>query len=115
MPLSITRRAGTGSLTIVGTVAGTRVRRRAQSDGITLAREEAAALEAEILRTEWHGERRGFRSLDEALVSLLALKVEGSWSSTALVERYCHLMPAGHEAAVRRFWGIAVTKEELVA
>lgn len=34
---------------------------------------------------------------------LLKLKVEGGWSSMALVERYAHLMPAGHELAIRRF------------
>jgi hypothetical protein len=37
---------------------------------------------------------------------LLALKADGGWSSVELVERYAHVMPAGHEAAIRRFWGI---------
>jgi integrase len=36
---------------------------------------------------------------------LLALKIEGAWSSVALVERYAHLLPAGHEAEIRRFLG----------
>ncbi|HKM74584.1 MAG TPA: site-specific integrase [Stellaceae bacterium] len=36
---------------------------------------------------------------------LLALKVEGGWSSVALVERYAHLLPQGHEAAIGRFLG----------
>jgi integrase len=71
MPLRIVRRKSTGALTIVGTVSGQRIRRRASSDDLTLAREEAAALEAEILRTAWHGERRGVRTFDEALVSYL--------------------------------------------
>jgi integrase len=71
MPLTIVKRKSTGALTISGTVAGQRVQRRAQSDSLALAREEAAALEAEMLRTEWHGERRGSRSFDEALVSYL--------------------------------------------
>lgn len=35
---------------------------------------------------------------------LLALKVEGAWSSVALVERYAHLLPAGHEPAIRAFY-----------
>lgn len=35
---------------------------------------------------------------------LLALKVEGGWSSVTLVERYAHLMPAGHEAGIEAFW-----------
>ncbi len=71
MPLRITRRPSTGSLTIVGTVSGQRIRRRAQSDDPRLAREEAAALEAEILRSAWHGERRGARSFAEAVISYL--------------------------------------------
>jgi integrase len=37
---------------------------------------------------------------------LLKLKIEGGWSSVELVERYAHLMPAGHEEAIRRFFGI---------
>jgi integrase len=37
---------------------------------------------------------------------LLRLKVEGGWSSTALVERYAHIMPVGHEDAIRRLWGL---------
>jgi integrase len=71
MPLRVIKRKSTGALTISGTVAGQRIQRRAQSDKLALAREEAAAIEAEILRTEWHGERRGARSFDEALVSYL--------------------------------------------
>ncbi|MGE0418565.1 MAG: tyrosine-type recombinase/integrase [Acetobacteraceae bacterium] len=38
---------------------------------------------------------------------LLRLKVDGGWSSVALVERYAHIMPAGHEADIRRVWGEA--------
>ena len=36
---------------------------------------------------------------------LLALKIEGGWSAVALVERYAHLLPVGHEAGIRRFLG----------
>jgi integrase len=36
---------------------------------------------------------------------LLALKQEGGWSSVALVERHAHLLPAGYDAAIRRFLG----------
>jgi integrase len=36
---------------------------------------------------------------------LLALKHEGGWSSITLVERYAHLLPAGHDEAIRRFLG----------
>lgn len=35
---------------------------------------------------------------------LLALKVEGGWSSIKLVERYAHLLPTGHVAEIRHFW-----------
>jgi integrase len=71
MPLAVTRRASTGALTISGTVAGQRIRRRAQSNNPKLAVEEAAALEAEILRVQWHGERRGARTFAEAVTSYL--------------------------------------------
>lgn len=37
---------------------------------------------------------------------LLLLKTEGGWSSTSLVERYAHLMPAGYEEAIRAVWGV---------
>lgn len=69
--LKVERRKDTGTLTIVGTVAGIRIRKRAQSDNVKLAREEAATLEANILRGEWHGERRGSRSFGEAALSYL--------------------------------------------
>lgn len=36
---------------------------------------------------------------------LLALKVAGGWSSVELVERYAHLLPAGHEDGIRHFLG----------
>src|SRR5215510_5896545 len=71
MPLKVVRRPDTSSLTITGTVAGQRIRRRAQSDDFKLATEEAAALEAELLRTAWHGERRGSRTFAEAALSYL--------------------------------------------
>jgi integrase len=34
----------------------------------------------------------------------LKLKVDGQWSSVALVERYAHLMPEGHGDDIRAFW-----------
>lgn len=76
MPLKIVRRKDTGALTITGTVKlpdgqGVRVRTRAQSDDIGLAREEAAALEARMLRDAWHGQRRGTRSFGEAVIAYL--------------------------------------------
>src|SRR5712691_6324903 len=83
MPLTVTRRRSPrgsanggsandqGALTIAGYVGGRRIRRRAQSNDPKLAREEAAALEAELLRSAWHGERRGVRTFAEAVTSYL--------------------------------------------
>jgi integrase len=61
----------TDGFTIVGSVSGLRIRRRAQSNDAKLARKEAAVLEAEILNTAWHGERRGARAFAEAALSYL--------------------------------------------
>jgi integrase len=69
MPLRIIRRKSTGALTISGTVAGQRIQRRAQSNDSKLAAEEAAVLEAQLLRTDWHGERRGARSFAAAVIA----------------------------------------------
>lgn len=62
---------GGEALTIVGTIAGQRIRRRAQSNRRALAQEEAAHIEAELLRTEWHGERRGARPFAQAVTSYI--------------------------------------------
>ena len=69
--LRVERRADTGALTIVGTVAGQRIRKRAESNNPRLAQEEATQLAAEILRAEWHGPRRGARPLAEAVTLYL--------------------------------------------
>lgn len=82
MPLEVKPRASTGALTIVGTVAGTRVRQRASSDDPKLAAEEATTLEAKLLRTAWHGERRGSRSWAEGVQSFL--EAEPRAASTVL-------------------------------
>jgi len=63
MPLTIVRRKATGALTISGTIrltsgARIRIQQRARSDNPQLAAEEARILEAEILRTDWHGGER---------------------------------------------------------
>lgn len=70
--LEITIRPDTGALTIVGTVAGTRVRQRAATTDLKLAREEAAYITQEILRTRHLGERRGARLFSEAVKHYLA-------------------------------------------
>lgn len=78
MPLTIRRRQDrAGVLTICGTVtfpdgSGVRVRQRAQSNEPGLAREEASALEARLLRDAWHGRRRGaLHTLGQAVDSYL--------------------------------------------
>ena len=37
---------------------------------------------------------------------LLRLKIDGGWQKAATVEVYAHLIPAGHEAAIRLYWGL---------
>src|SRR5215472_12259511 len=69
-----------------GPVAGQRVQRRAQSNNPKLAEEEAATLEAEILRGQWHGEKRGARSFSEAALSYLEV-FDRSESTKARVRR----------------------------
>lgn len=76
MPLKVTRRKDTGTLFIVGRVKlptgeRIRVRARAGSNRVDLAAEEAAALEARILRDAYHGKRRGVRRFAEAVESYL--------------------------------------------
>jgi integrase len=76
MPLKVVRRKDTGALTISGTVkfadgSRLRVRARAQSGRRDVAEEEAVALEARLLREDWHGERRGTRPFAEAILSYL--------------------------------------------
>lgn len=72
MPLQIRRRPDTGSLEIYGRVrpagakTGIRVRQRAGSDDPALAREEAVAIEFEIIRRHLHGDRPRTRSFSVA-------------------------------------------------
>lgn len=84
MPLKIIRRTGPGTLYITGTIRlphgeSVRVRSRAGSNSLELAREEAAALEAQTLRDAYHGKRRSARSFAEAVESYLTaeLRAEG--------------------------------------
>jgi integrase len=80
----------TDGFTIVGSVAGIRIRRRAQSNDTKLARKEAAVLEADILNTAWHGERRGVRSFAEALIAYF----EAEPRSEATKARYNRVLRA---------------------
>jgi integrase len=92
MPLKVEKRPDTGSLWIVGTVRpagevkGIRVRRRAGSDDPDLAREEAAALEAQLLRNVWHGEKPISRGFSAAALSYLKHEAR-SEGTKALVRR----------------------------
>lgn len=72
MPLSIDRKRGKPGLWITGTVAGVRIRRRAQSNDPKLAREEAAVIEAGLLRAQWHGKRPGLHTFGQAVLAYLA-------------------------------------------
>jgi integrase len=93
MALKVQRRPDTGALEITGTVrpagakTGIRVRRRPGSDEIKLAQEEAVALEREILRTAWHGERPADRQFSEAVVSYLRHNSNASAGTRALIAR----------------------------
>src|SRR5436305_12125892 len=67
--LRVIRRKDTDTLQIVGSVGGMRIRRAAGTANKKLAKEAATALEADILRTSWHGERKGSRTFGEAVIS----------------------------------------------
>jgi integrase len=107
MPLAVVRRKQTGKLYISGTIAGQRVFRRAQSDRLAAAREEAALAEAQLLRTAWHGERSGVRSFDEALVSYLEAQTRRDGERARLtrirneIGGDCQLADINQDTAVR--------------
>ncbi len=92
MPLRVITRADTGTLWIVGTVTpagakvGVRVRRRAGSDNEKLAREEAATIEASVLRDFHHGAKPGTRSFAAACSAYLTHQ-ERSDGTIAVVKR----------------------------
>jgi len=72
----VKRKDRNDTLTIVGTIRlrsgqRLRVRQGAQSNDPQLAAEEAAVIEAQLLRADWHGERRGHRSFAEAVNAYL--------------------------------------------
>src|SRR5262252_4537867 len=74
MPIRIYRRKGSPYLQIDVTVGKKRIRESAETTKLALAREKAAIKEAELLRSAWHGERRGTRSFAEAVLSYLDAK-----------------------------------------
>jgi integrase len=75
---------------ISGVVAGVRIRRRSQSNDIKLAREEARYLETELLRTAWHGERRGVRTFAETVLAYF----DAEPRSEATKDRYNRVLRA---------------------
>lgn len=89
MPLKVIRRPDTGALTISGTVhlpdgSKLRVRQRAQSDRKHVAEEEAAALEARLLREAFHGKKPGGRYFAAAVTSYLKAVPRGAWTAVTL-------------------------------
>jgi integrase len=90
MPLRITRRNGkltiTGTVTPAGAERGIQVRRRAGTDDPALAREEAAALERQILRDYHHGARRADRTWLQAAEAYLKHQQRGV-TTLALIRR----------------------------
>ena len=94
MPLIVTSRAGsliiTGTVTPAGAQQGVRVRRRAGSNDVRLAREEAAALEAQILRDHYHGARAAVHGWAEAVVSYLTHQPRGPGTKALLARLVRH-------------------------
>jgi hypothetical protein len=95
VPLRIVRRKSSGSLTISGTLKlgsgrTVRIERRAATNNLRLAEEEARVLEASMLRTDWHGERKGTRSFAEAMLAYF----EAEPRSAATKARYHRVLRA---------------------
>ncbi len=44
----------------------------------------------------------------------MKLRDAGGWSTVVLVERYARVMPAGHEDAIRRVWGLGGVARRVV-
>ena len=92
MPLRVIRRPDTGTVWIIGTVTpagakrGLRIRRRAGTNDERLAREEAAGLEAQVLRDFHLGARPAVRGWGEAALSYLD-HAERSTRTEALIRR----------------------------
>jgi protocatechuate 3,4-dioxygenase beta subunit len=75
MSLRVVTRPDSGTLQITGRLTlpdGRQIRIRQSPTvpgDLKLAREEAAAIQAKLLRDAWHGERRGTRSFEDAVLS----------------------------------------------
>jgi integrase len=92
MPLIVTRRPDRSGWWISGTVTpagcnkGVRIRRRAGAADLRTAREEAAAIEAKILRDHHHGERAAPRTWAEAVTSYVKFEPRAA-GTLALLRR----------------------------
>ncbi len=62
-----------------------------------------------------HGMRHTWASYHHAIWrDLLKLRDDGGWASVAQVECYAHVIPSGQEAAIRRLWGLAPERQEIL-
>lgn len=69
-----------------------------------------AAIRAGVPWATPHHTRHTWATWHYALYrDLLGLAAAGGWSTVALVERYAHIMPSGHEAAITEVWGTPLT------
>ena len=97
MPLDVRRRAGregwwiTGTVTPAGAAQGVRIRRRAGSDDLRVAREEATALEASILRDHHLGRRPAARGWGEAVASYTTAEPRAAGELRRLIRLTQHL------------------------
>ena len=97
MPLDVRRRPGregwwiTGTVTPAGAAQGVRIRRRAGSDDLRVAREEATALEASILRDHHLGRRPAARGWGEAVASYTQAEPRAAGELRRLIRLTKHL------------------------
>ena len=60
-----------------------------------------------------HDFRHAWASYHHALHrDLVKLRDEGGWATTVQCEVYAHAMPVGHEAAIRRVWGMVSVQQK---
>ncbi len=96
MPLTVARRPGrdgwwiAGTVTPAGAAHGVRIRRRAGSDDERLAREEAAALEREVIRSHHLGERPATHGWGEAVASYIAHDARSAGTLALLIRLTRH-------------------------
>jgi integrase len=90
VPLRIVRRKNRkNALTISGTLrladgSSVRIERRASTNNMRLAQEQGATLEAELLRSDWHGPREPDRGFAHAVVSYAEAEPRGEGTKRRL-------------------------------